>query len=213
MVKPSLLWLMRWVIHDKERCGKEMTIIRGERINLQFASQQDMKKIYDMMVSDEIIHFMFDEQHPAPSWEDFRNDEEDFFPGSPSKDGSYLLIILDGQVVGSISYACGYEKIPYAEFDIWMSGYEFMGQGIGCEAVLMLRSFVNENYGIEHYIIRPWTKNLSAIKAYNKCGFRESASFNLEHYYSDEDLVNYGDGDYGKGETLNLYYDMSCELV
>lgn len=179
--------------------------IKGERVELRFALKTDMRKIYDMMVSDEIGHFMFDEDHPAPSWETFKEEEKDFFPEMASRSGSYLLIYYENKLAGTVSYACGYDKMPYAELDIWLAGYEFMGKKIGCDAITSIRSFIQGHYGIEHFFIRPWTRNLTAIQAYNRCGFYESSTFDLNTFYSDEDMQRYGEGDYGE-ETVNLYH-------
>ena len=130
-----------------------------------------------------------------------------------SRSGSYLLITYDGKIAGAISYACGYDKTPYAELDTWLAGYEFMGKKIGCEAIETLRAFIHKSYGINHFIIRPWTKNLSSIQAYNRCGFFESASLDLSEFYSDEDMRDHGEGDYGPFETVTLSYSMAEELV
>ncbi len=182
--------------------------INGERIVLKFALKTDMRKIYNMMICDEIGQFMFDEDHPAPTWKQFEEEEKDFFPEMASRSGSYLLIIYDDKIAGAISYACGYDKMPYAELNTWLAGYEFMGKKIGCEAIQMLREFIHTSYDIDHFIIRPWTKNLSSIQAYNRCGFYESASFKLSEFYSDDDMR-----DFGRFETVTLSYSMAEELV
>lgn len=187
--------------------------INGERIVLKFALKTDMRKIYDMMISDEIGQFMFDVDHPAPSWKEFEENEREFFPEMASRTGSYLLIIYEGRIAGTISYACGYDKTPYAELDTWLAGYEFMGKKIGCEAIQVLRAFIHKQYNIQHFLIRPWTKNLSAIQAYNRCGFYESSTLDLSDYYSDQAMSKYGDGDYGPRETVTLSYTMAEELV
>lgn len=181
-----------------------MKRINGERITLVFAKLSDKRLVYDMLVAEEVKDFMFNEQHPAPTWEEFEKEEDEFYSCKDLSNGSYLLIEYKGNIVGSISYACGYSKKNYAEMDIWMGSKKNMGKGLGTEAICLLREFVHKNYFINDFIIRPWAKNVIAIKAYNKCGFYEEPTFNIKDYYSNEDLKEYGDGDYGKDETINL---------
>lgn len=190
-----------------------MNEIIGESITLKFALKTDMRKIHEMMVSDEIGQFMFDEEHPAPSWQKFQKEKQMLFPEMASRSGSYLLIQYEGEIAGSISYVCGYDKKPYAEIDVWLAGYEYMGKQIGCDAIKLLRNYLHESYDINAYIIRPWTQNLSSIQAYNRCGFYTSSSFSLSDYYSDEDMRRYGAGAYGERETLNLYFDYSEQFA
>ena len=55
------------------------------------------------------------------------------------------------------------------------------------------------NYGIDK-------KNINAVKAYKKCGFKEIEAFDPSDYYLEENIDEYGDGDYGPEETVNLIY-------
>lgn len=190
-----------------------MKEIIGEKIRLEFALKKDMRKIYDMMVSDEVGQFMFNEDYPAPRWDQFFEGSRAYFPEELSKDGSYMLIYLENKVAGAISYTCGFEKTPYAEFTVWLAGYEFMGKKIGCEAINLLMDCLNEQFNINHFIIRPWTGNLSAIQSYNRCGFHESAGFDIGKYYSDSTLLKNAKGPYGPRGTVNLHCDYSMKFI
>lgn len=182
-----------------------MNNIKSRRIQLTFAELKDRKKIFDMLLSQEVYEYMFDKDHPAPSWEEFLEEGASYYTGRPNKDGSYLLIEFDKQIIGSISYDCGYEKIPYAELDIWLCQKKFLGRGLGTEAIQTLVQFLNTTYQIRDFIIRPWIKNVNAIKAYKKLGFHESSHSKIEDYYSEENMDLYGQGDYGREETLDLF--------
>lgn len=172
---------------------------------LSFATMEDKRRIYDMLVSEDIVHNMFNEAHPAPSWEEFDEDEDNsYFTGNPSETGSYMMILVDGALAGTISYSCGYDKLKYAEMDIWLAGKAFMGRGIGSRALLLLREYVYKTYHIDTFLIRPWVKNESAIRTYKKCGFEIDNTLNIADYYDDESLEEYGDGDYGVEETVNM---------
>ncbi|MCT8136751.1 GNAT family N-acetyltransferase [Anaerobacillus sp. CMMVII] len=182
-----------------------MEMLCGQRISLEFAKQNDKKLVFDMLVSQEVIEFMFNDEHPAPSWEEFNEGEPDtYFSGVPSEVGNYLLIKANGETIGSISYSLSKGKKSAAELDIWISSSKNLGKGYGREALNMIVDFIHTHYKLTTFIIRPWIKNSNAIKAYKKCGFKEMDVFNMEDYYSEEDIALYGEGDYGSGETINL---------
>ncbi len=181
-----------------------MKILSSNNLKLKFANIEDRRTIYNMLISPEIIHFMFNESHPAPTWEEFCEENESCYSGNPSRNGSYILIEYKNEIIGSISYACEYLKIPYCELDIWMGSVRNTGKGLGTEAINRIIEFINSEYDIKHFLIRPWNRNINAIKAYKKCGFEENEGLDLDKYYSDEAMYEYGDGDYGKEETINL---------
>jgi len=183
--------------------------INGDRITLEFAKKEDKRLVYDMLVSPEVKGFMFNVEHPEPTWEEFNQDEpESLFLGEPSEVGNYMLITIDGRVIGSISYYFHSGRLKGAELDIWISAIEYLGKGYGTEAIKLVMEFISTYYNIKQFIIRPWAKNINAIKAYKKCGFREIEVSNLKKYYSDEDFLRYGEGDYGCDETANLVYEI-----
>ncbi|MBI9011351.1 MAG: GNAT family N-acetyltransferase [Clostridiales bacterium] len=181
-----------------------MSVIKGKRINLLFAKKEDRRTIYDMLVSPETVHLMFDETHPKPTYEEFEEEEDFFYSGESNRLGSYMLIEYQNEIVGSVSYACGYEKNPYSELDIWMKSSKYTGKGLGREAINLVVEFVGNEYKISDFIIRPWIKNVNAIKAYKKCGFQEFPRADLKNYYDDGAYEKYGDGDYGIEDTVNL---------
>jgi RimJ/RimL family protein N-acetyltransferase len=179
------------------------TKIEGENILLKFAKESDRKVIYDMLVSPEIVSIMFDDVHPQPTFEEFDEDDH-YYTGEANKNGSYLLIEYENEVIGSISFANCYDKHPFSELDIWLKSLKYTGKGIGTEAIESVVEFVNTHYQIDTFIIRPWIKNSNAIKAYKKAGFSEFNIELLRDFYSDESFDEYGDGDYGVDETVNL---------
>ncbi len=181
-----------------------MIIHIDEKLSLRFAKLGEKREIFELLIAPEIQTFMFSETFPAPTWSEFDEGEDDaYYSGEASRMGSYLLIIYEETVIGSVSYTCEYEKIPFGEIDIWLGSMVYTGKGIGVKVIKALISFVHETYGIETFIIRPWKKNGHAIKAYEKCGFVRVNNFDVSQYYSDKMMSDYGAGDYGE-ETLNM---------
>lgn len=182
--------------------------IKGKRITLEFAKMEHKKCIYQMLVSQEVKDFMFDEKHPEPSWEEFDEEPNTLFTGKPHEDGSYLLIKVDGETIGSISYAFCNGKIKAAEMDIWISSKMNLGKGYGTESLRLLTDFIHKHYNTKVFIIRPWKKNVNAIKSYLRAGFNVIENFAPLDFYSPDLVEVYGQGDYGIEETENLIYIM-----
>jgi len=174
-----------------------------EDINLEYARIHEKKLVYEMLVSPEVYDYMFDHIHPAPTLEDFCEEPDDLYGGKPNEEGNYLIIKYQGHVIGSISYALNEGSVRCYELDIWISKKEYLGKGIGTKSIQLLIDYLVNTYGIKTYLIRPWAKNENAIKAYKKCGFAQIEKEELQNYYSEEDYISYGDGDYGDN-TVNL---------
>lgn len=181
-----------------------MNKIYADRITLRFASINDRKKIYEMMIAPGIADKMFDEVHPALTYEEFCSEGDFYYLGEASKEGSYLIIEYDNKEIGAFCYTCEYDKIPYCELDLWMASLEYTGLGLGSEAINRVIEFVSGKYGVLVFLIRPWIKNKNAIKTYKKCGFLEDDNLDIGRYYSDKRMRIYKDGYYGKEETCNL---------
>lgn len=187
---------------------KRTTCTKGSNIALKYTLPEDRRLVYDMLVSPEVMDYMFDENHPPTSWDEFLEEPELLFSGKPNEEGNYLLITLGDEVIGSISYSFNEAAVKSAELDIWMSSLKHTGKGYGTQAINLLIKFIHENFNIATFLIRPWIKNTNAIKAYKKCGFREIDSFDASYFYCPDDLEDCAPGDYGVEETVNLIYEI-----
>ena len=181
-------------------------VIHGKHIDLQFASLNDKKLIFEMLVSQDIKELMFNDQYLAPTWDEFDQSETDeLFLGSLNENGNYLIILSQKQKIGAISFFIHHGKIKCAELDIWISSLNHLNQGIGTEALKLLMNFLETKINIHCFLIRPWVKNIRALKAYQKCGFYEISNEELKDFILESDFEKYGQGDYLE-ETINLLY-------
>jgi aminoglycoside 6'-N-acetyltransferase len=83
-----------------------------------------------------------------------------------------LAIEVDGVVVGAAQY--GEEEDPmyrHANIDVYLTASRH-GEGLGSEAVLVLARYLIEECGHHRLTIDPAAENTSAIRAYEKVGFR-----------------------------------------
>src|SRR5829696_6263695 len=84
-----------------------------------------------------------------------------------------FVIEVDGEVVGAIQY--GEEDEPtyrHANMDIFLTT-SWHGQGLGAEAIRLLARHLFEERGHHRLTIDPAADNTTAIRAYEKAGFRK----------------------------------------
>jgi len=176
--------------------------IEKNGIRLLYAEDTDRRLIHDMAFEEEEIwRSMFDNKEHF-DWSELRDEEPHFFGSTPGL-SKYLLIEYDNQIIGTISHTYNDGRIPNMELDMWLRGTKYTGKGIGSNAMKLLIDSLVKNHGIKTFIIRPWIKNPRAVKAYEKCGFVVTDTFNPGDYYG-KYLEEWGQGDYPEGETVNM---------
>ena len=87
--------------------------------------------------------------------------------------------------------------------DIWLKSESECGKGIGTQALKDTIDYLNKDFGINKFLIRPSEKNVRAIKSYQKAGFtyRDDKEGTLRRYYKPECFDIYKGGDYGFEDT------------
>jgi len=182
-------------------------MIKGSKIILVPAALDDRENIYNWCFHSETTKFHAGADYPdviIPTFEEFYDDYVDyFFNGSSHSKGRGFIIVSNEEPIGFISYSSYHLKPHKAELDIWMKNEANCGKGFGTDAIISLGDYLNEALDVHELIIRPSKKNVSAIKSYEKSGFKESDMPACD-YLLDEYLSLYGDGDYGANETALL---------
>jgi len=176
--------------------------IEKNNLCLLYTSLADRALIYNMAVEDEQIRqYLFEDSY---SLEEFLNesDEDIFFSGKQSPN-NYLLIEFYNDIVGTISHAFNDARIKNMELDIWLRSTKFTGRQLGPRVISLLIDYLSQTYNIKTFLIRPSIKNIWAVRAYSKCGFRYITDFNASLYYTPEGLTLWGEGDYDH-DTYNM---------
>lgn len=75
-------------------------------------------------------------------------------------------------------YGINYNKCY--EIDIFIGELSMHNRGIGKKAINVLTKFLFNNYQAKLLVMCPLKKNISAIKCYEKCGFKINKSFKTE---------------------------------
>jgi len=181
-------------------------------ILIRYSTLAEKRKIYEWLCLSDITSMCMGEphypEHPVPTWEEYRDDFEDFYFDEEEKHlGSVMIIEKDGEEIGCVCHSSFHMKPECTELDIWMKSKAFCGKGYGTEALKRLIVHLRNILGKEKFIIRPSKRNTNAIKSYEKAGFRHSKDVEatLRSFYLNDDYLNkYGDGDYGSENTATL---------
>jgi RimJ/RimL family protein N-acetyltransferase len=177
-------------------------------IKIRHAGIGEKKKTYEWLcLSDTTSMHMGPPDYPEspiPNWDEFQEDFEDFYYlAKGCLLGSVMIIENDGSEIGCLCYACFHLKPERAELDIWLKSKEYCGKGHGPAALELMIKYLKDKIGINRFMIRPSERNICAIKAYDKAGFRRAKNKKntLNEYLQPEFVEKYGKGDYGFDKT------------
>lgn len=134
-------------------------ILRGPRVVLRTATLDDVVRLTAIRGEPEI----------ARRWGILEEGEIEEFV----TDQKTFVIEVDAEVIGATQY--GEEDDPMyrsASIDVYVTTPRH-GQGLGSEAVRVLARYLVEDRGHHRLTIDPAADNASAIRAYEKVGFRQ----------------------------------------
>jgi len=131
------------------------------------------------------------------SWEEYKQDFEDFyFEKSGQNKGSVMIVEADGEDIGCVCYTSFHLKPQTSELDIWLKDESVTGKGYGTQALKALVDYLYMEKQMVRFLIRPNKKNVRAIKAYKKTGFREVSDERsvIQAYIKPHYAEAFGDG-------------------
>lgn len=187
-------------------------------ITIRHASIDEKRKSYEWLYQSDTtpMHSGAPDypENPVASWEEYLSNFVDFyFTEDGRKQGSLLIIENDGEEIGNICYSCFHLYPRMAELDIWLKAKEYCGHGYGSAALKELIRYLNVEFDINKFIIRPSEKNKQAIRAYEKSGFKrvedkKAKKAAVKEYILPQYLDEYSDGDYGFDNTATLTLEL-----
>lgn len=71
------------------------------------------------------------------------------------------------------------------EYDVFIGEKNYLNNGIGKQIIKLINSIIYTKYNAECIILRPFKRNIRAIRCYEKCGFR-----NIYEYVGSDTLGN-----------------------
>ena len=156
-----------------------MTTIAGPKVTLKRARISDRARVYEWLIGSDLTAnlmggAMFPD-HPIPSLAAFTADYPDlFYDGSQPYAGRMLIISVNGEDIGCISHGAIDLRNDVVELDIWLAERRLAGHGFGSEALVVLCDWLQANYGVNRFLVRPSRRNVKALRAMRRAGFRET---------------------------------------
>ncbi|GAB4465729.1 MAG: hypothetical protein OHK0044_04750 [Burkholderiaceae bacterium] len=156
-----------------------MTIATGRKASLRRATAADRPLVYAWLVESDLtpnrMGLPLYPDHPPPSYAQFSEDYEPyFFEGSRPFDGRGLVIRTEGADVGFIAHRRIDLRRDVVELDLWLAGRRHGGRGLGSEALALACEWLQENFGVNRFVLRPSRRNVRAVRAIRRAGFRET---------------------------------------
>jgi len=97
-------------------------------------------------------------------------------------------------LLGNISLMKIHEVNRTAELGIFIGDENYLSRGYGSEAIMLLLDYAFRYLNLNNIMLRVFSYNKRAIKAYEKCGFKTFGVWKECHYfdgeYSDEIYMN-----------------------
>jgi hypothetical protein len=85
-----------------------------------------------------------------------------------------FVISIGADEIGCISHGVIDLLNDVVELDIWLAERKLAGRGFGSEALVLLADWLQANYGVNRFLVRPSRRNVRALRAMRRAGFRET---------------------------------------
>lgn len=101
-------------------------------------------------------------------------DEIEYFEEKASNEGSFFIVTLNGdKLIGTTGFSDIDHINRNATLGIFIGDQDYLGKGIGTEAVRLLLDFGFNYMNLHNIKLDVMEYNERAIKCYKKCGFKE----------------------------------------
>jgi diamine N-acetyltransferase len=156
-----------------------MTTIGGSKVTLKRAGANDRTRLYEWLIGSDLTANMMGGQmfpdHPILSPEQFSALYPDhYYDGTRPYSGRLLLINSAGEDIGCIAHKAIDLLNDVVELDIWLAERRHAGQGHGSDALITLCDWLQTNFGVNRFLVRPSRRNVKALRATRRAGFRET---------------------------------------
>ena len=156
-----------------------MTAIAGTKVTLRRARDTDRARIYEWLIGSDLTANlmgapMFPDR-PIQSFEQFSQSyPRHFYEGTRPYAGRMYVITAQGEEIGCISHGPIDVLNDVVELDIWLAERRVAGHGYGSESLVVLCDWLQVNYGVNRFLARPSRRNVKALRAMRRAGFRET---------------------------------------
>jgi len=155
-----------------------MTVATGTRVSIRRAQLQDRPLAHDWLVGSDLAHHLYGPLFPereAPTPDQFAARYADsFFDGAHPYAGRMFVIAAGDADAGCIAHGPIDLLNDVVELDFWLAGSQYSGRGIASQALAVLTRWLQASYGVNRFLARPSRRNVRALRALRRAGFRET---------------------------------------
>jgi len=155
-----------------------MTVATGSRVSIRRAQLQDRPRAHDWLVGSDLTSQVYGPLFPectAPTPAQFAARYVDsFFDGTRPYAGRMFVIEVGDADAGFIAHGPIDLLNDVVELDIWLAGSQHSGRGIASQALAVLTEWLQATYGVNRFLARPSRRNVRALRALRRAGFREA---------------------------------------
>ena len=152
-------------------------IIHGEKVVLRPMTVDEIPIFYQWVTHSDSTPFWYEDGR-VPTYEEFTQDwKRYYFDGSEPEKGRCFIILVGNKAIGQINYNEINRENNSAELDIIIAEDVDKGKGYGTDALKTLAKYLFQNMNIQLCWIEPISRNLRAIRAYAKAGFKTTKTF------------------------------------
>jgi diamine N-acetyltransferase len=156
-----------------------MIVATGTKVSLRLALAADRDRAYAWFARSDLTPSFLGPplfpDRPVPSHESFSDRYLPFyFDGTRPFDGRALIIQAGGVDVGFLSHGPINLLHDVVELDLWFAQRAYCGNGRGAEAITLACEWMQASFGIDRFLLRPSRRNVHALRAMRRAGFRET---------------------------------------
>ena len=151
-----------------------MTITSGTRVSLRRARLQDRPRVYEWLVQSDLTPNVFGPLFPereVPTLEQFGTRYvNSYFDGTRPYAGRLFIIAAGSDEIGCVSHGPIDLLNDVVELDIWLAEKKLTGRGMGSEALVLLADWLQANYGVNRFLVRPSRRIARSARTLRRAG-------------------------------------------
>lgn len=154
------------------------TVASNAKIALRRAMPNDRMRLYHWVARNDLALEPTAEvpvyEPRVPTFDEFRaRHGEHFFTGKRPLAGRALIVSAGGDDVGFVTYRNINLIRNVVELDVWLAGRRFQGRGLGSAALALTCEWLQREFGVDGFLVRPSRRNVHGLRAARRAGFRE----------------------------------------
>jgi RimJ/RimL family protein N-acetyltransferase len=156
-----------------------MIVASNAKVSMRRAVPGDRIRVYQWIARNDLAWTMTGSapifEPRVPTFDEFRTRHgEHFFTGKRPFKGRALIASNGEDDVGFVVYRDINLLQDVVELDVWLAGRRFQGQGYGSAAMALACEWLQAEFGVNSFLLRPSRRNVHALRAARRAGFREA---------------------------------------